>query len=159
MKNLGPFLVFSLFIHGTLGLGLLLEFNPEIKITTFQITWSRGAKARAVQKGPGKQTTATEEAAGPATRFNSDVEVKNISRQIESTLVYPAMARRMGWQGRVKVRVWLTPEGTISRIRILESSGHDVLDQAVVKAVRRFRFPAGVGIEQIDLQPVRFLLE
>lgn len=59
---------------------------------------------------------------------------------------YPRRARRLGWQGRVILRVRVTAHGRVETIRLSRSSGHDVLDRAALKAVRAWRFsPATLG--------------
>lgn len=59
---------------------------------------------------------------------------------------YPAVARRMGQQGRVVVRVEVLPDGRSNRVELRHGSGHDLLDQAALEAVRKWRFvPARQG--------------
>lgn len=59
---------------------------------------------------------------------------------------YPPMARRMGEEGKVMLRVLVTPEGTAGEVRIQTSSGSSVFDDAALDAVRHWRFvPARQG--------------
>ncbi|MFQ5494746.1 MAG: energy transducer TonB, partial [Phycisphaerae bacterium] len=59
---------------------------------------------------------------------------------------YPMRARRNGWEGAVLLSVQLTPTGKVASVTVAESSGHPVLDDAAVAAVRDWRFiPARVG--------------
>jgi protein TonB len=53
---------------------------------------------------------------------------------------YPRMSQRRGEQGRVVVRVLISPEGRVIEASVRQSSGHDRLDQAALKAVRAARF-------------------
>jgi len=53
---------------------------------------------------------------------------------------YPRASQRRGEQGRVLVRVTISPEGRVVDARIQSSSGHDRLDNAALKAVRTARF-------------------
>ena len=69
------------------------------------------------------------------------------------------MARQMGWQGRVKVRIWLSVSGQVKKVQVIDGSGHDILDKSVIKAVKEYDFPAGEYDEIIDLTAVRFILE
>lgn len=57
--------------------------------------------------------------------------------------VYPSVARSHGWQGRVALRVQVTEEGLAASVRIEQSSGHEVLDEAAVEAVKQWRFVPG----------------
>ncbi len=51
-------------------------------------------------------------------------------------LNYPEEARRRQLKGRVRVLVAMEPDGSVSAIEILESSGHKILDDAVTRIVR-----------------------
>lgn len=59
-------------------------------------------------------------------------------RKVETigNLNYPAEARRLNLEGDLKVLVEIDAEGTLLNVRILESSGSDVLDQAALRIVR-----------------------
>jgi len=57
-------------------------------------------------------------------------------------LGYPPVARRMGWQGGLTVSFVVRETGQTERIRILRSSGHEVLDRNVVQTIREVQpFP------------------
>lgn len=75
---------------------------------------------------------------------------------------YPAYARRRGIEGRVVLRVEVTAEGGAGAVAVVESSGHDSLDEAAVTAVRRWRFhPAvrdGVPVPSTLRVPITFRL-
>jgi protein TonB len=76
---------------------------------------------------------------------------------------YPAEAQRRGWQGRVVLRVEVSPAGSPLSVDVRVSSGHELLDQAALRAVRRWRFvPATQGdtpvTGTVDV-PVQFRLE
>jgi protein TonB len=49
---------------------------------------------------------------------------------------YPEEARRRQLKGRVRVMVALEPDGRVSAIEIMESSGHKILDDAVTRIIR-----------------------
>lgn len=42
---------------------------------------------------------------------------------------YPPLARRHGWEGAVRLRYDVTPQGRVINVRLLASSGHPVLDR------------------------------
>jgi periplasmic protein TonB len=50
--------------------------------------------------------------------------------------VYPALARRRGWQGTVLLALTVKPSGVLDRIRVAQSSGYDVLDRSAVDTMR-----------------------
>ncbi|MDY0269231.1 TonB family protein [Trichloromonas sp.] len=75
---------------------------------------------------------------------------------------YPALAKRRRWQGEVLVRVRVDVRGEVCNVRLESSSGHDILDQAALKAVRLWKFhPAHDGERHIPQEvclPIRFEL-
>lgn len=59
---------------------------------------------------------------------------------------YPSIARSRGWQGKVKLRVHVSAEGLSEGIEVVQSSGHDTLDDAAIETVKKFKFiPAKRG--------------
>jgi protein TonB len=76
---------------------------------------------------------------------------------------YPAAARRRNVQGRVLVYAVVAPNGACARAEIRQSSGHPILDEAALEAVRAWRFvpatrdgsPVAAGVEI----PIFFRLE
>lgn len=61
---------------------------------------------------------------------------------ILKNLTYPPMARKNGWQGKVKVSFMIREDGKVETIRIVESSGYVVLDRNVVETIREVQpFP------------------
>ena len=77
--------------------------------------------------------------------------------------VYPRIARKSGWEGTVLVRVTVETNGRASAAEVSRSSGHKVLDDAAVKAVRRWSFrPARDGnipIRSDVVIPLKFSLK
>ena len=59
---------------------------------------------------------------------------------------YPRIARSRGWQGKVLLRVQVTADGHSADVSVLQSSGHELLDDAAIEAVRKWTFiPAKRG--------------
>jgi protein TonB len=77
--------------------------------------------------------------------------------------VYPTLARRLGEQGRVMLRVLVRADGTPAEVEINRSSGSARLDRAALDAVRKWRFiPAQQGDTPVTspvLVPISFTLE
>jgi len=75
---------------------------------------------------------------------------------------YPMVARRNGYQGRVVVRLAVAPDGRATDAQVLESSGHDVLDQSAVDTLKGWKLePALSGGKPVPGSvnvPVRFRL-
>jgi protein TonB len=59
-------------------------------------------------------------------------------RKIEKigNLNYPAEARRDRLYGSLRLLVSILPDGTLKEVKLLESSGHEVLDNAAINIVR-----------------------
>ena len=55
---------------------------------------------------------------------------------ITKQLVYPPMARKMGWSGKTVVTFIIAEDGTVHNIRVTEPSGFTILDKNAVEAVR-----------------------
>lgn len=76
--------------------------------------------------------------------------------------VYPKLSRQRKEQGVVLLRVHVLASGTADQLEVLESSGFDRLDEAALRAVKRWQFvPAKHGNELVSAWvrvPVRFNL-
>ena len=59
----------------------------------------------------------------------------NLRKSIELTWTYPAPALRRGLYGNVYLKFTIDKEGKVSRIMVLDSSGHRILDSAIVDAI------------------------
>ena len=67
---------------------------------------------------------------------------KTMSALLEALLPhfdYPPLARRRGWQGRVNVGLHVAADGDLTRIRLIKSSGHALLDRAAVRSITELR--------------------
>lgn len=59
---------------------------------------------------------------------------------------YPRIARSRGWQGKVLLRVQVSAAGTSEDVIVHRSSGHEILDESAVEAVKKWKFvPAKRG--------------
>jgi protein TonB len=59
---------------------------------------------------------------------------------------YPPVAQRMGEEGEVRVRLYVTPEGQVARVEVVSSSGRDFFDRAAKRAAASWAFaPAAEG--------------
>lgn len=75
---------------------------------------------------------------------------------------YPKSARKRGQQGVTLVEVWLDSLGKQVKLEVIESSGHNSLDQAAVAAVQNWQFapqsPGSTAKASRVQIPVRFAL-
>lgn len=76
---------------------------------------------------------------------------------------YPARSRRLGEEGKVLLRVRVSPDGTAAAVDLEKSSNFERLDEAARQAVARWRFvPAKRGdqaIEAVIIVPLVFRME
>lgn len=76
---------------------------------------------------------------------------------------YPPISRRSGEEGKVLLKVRVSPQGTALDVAVSKSSGFARLDNAALDAVNRWRFvPAKRGDEAIEssvIVPITFALE
>ena len=75
---------------------------------------------------------------------------------------YPLAARQLGQEGLVIVRADVNAQGRPTQVSLLQSSGHALLDNSALEAIRRWRFhPAragGMATSSVVEIPVRFKL-
>jgi len=65
--------------------------------------------------------------------------------------VYPPLAKKIGMEGKVMLKVLVSREGNVLDIEIAESSGYQILDKAAAEAVKKWRFvPARQGDSPLD---------
>jgi len=79
------------------------------------------------------------------------------------TPVYPPISRRMGEQGLVLLRVFVSAHGDPNAIELKTGSGYARLDRAAQEAVKQWKFvPAKRGEQPVDawvVVPIRFSLK
>ncbi|HSH92452.1 MAG TPA: energy transducer TonB [Ramlibacter sp.] len=56
---------------------------------------------------------------------------------------YPSFSKRMGEQGKVVLRVYVTADGKPEKVELKSSSGFERLDKAAIAAVSQWRFVPG----------------
>ena len=67
---------------------------------------------------------------------------------------YPIGALRRGWEGTGLFRCNVRPDGAVSSVIVLQSTGHAILDQAGIAAFQRWRFKPGL-VKAVKI-PLRF---
>ena len=58
-----------------------------------------------------------------------------LRKAFAQTWVYPSAAVRRGLQGKVQVEFTIARDGSLDRVKVLQTSGHSILDGAVVEAI------------------------
>ncbi|MBF0193995.1 MAG: TonB family protein [Magnetococcales bacterium] len=74
---------------------------------------------------------------GAAREKNKGAVKLSISKLISRHFVYPPLAKRRNWEGRVVVWIQVEPSGIFSHVEVLESSGFLALDSAATKTVTK----------------------
>ena len=76
--------------------------------------------------------------------------------------VYPRLSRRLGEEGIVILKVFVTAEGRAGQVQLHNSSGHPLLDESALLTVRTWRFqPAAINGQPIAewyQLPIPFML-
>lgn len=72
------------------------------------------------------------------TGLSGDLGQRRILDRVEPS--YPESALRNGSEGDVRLRLWVAPEGRVSRVEVVRLSGTPEMDKRAVEAVKRWRF-------------------
>jgi len=116
----------------------------------------RPTAVKQVETQPTEPQTAAPSAAAPQTEHHQAMASPHYDTYIAANAdaaylnnpkpEYPLVATQRHWQGTVYLRVYVTAEGNAGDVKIQHSSGHEVLDESALEAVRKWRFtPAKRG--------------
>jgi TonB family protein len=92
------------------------------------------------QQQPIKTDTSSARSANPAMLTASDrarVVNRRLHREYAEYFNYPRLAQRNGWQGIVKLGLRISPDGQLSRVRVVSTSGFPILDQNALQTMER----------------------
>lgn len=138
--------------------------KPEPKVKPLAVeTKSEILSANKAKPVPATPASATMTQAFTAAPVEPLIEPRvDATRQNNPAPIYPRTSLRRREEGRVILEVLILQDGTVGDIRIKHSSGYTRLDQAALKAVRRWRYsPARQGKRILDYwyqQPIVFAL-
>ena len=68
-----------------------------------------------------------------------------INNKLRQHFVYPKLAQKRNWQGKVLVSLQITENGDIKNIQLSQSSGYSVLDNAAMNSLRKIKNIAGMS--------------
>ena len=139
------------------------EGLPEMFVPGFStVAALKGAASRHVVRAslpataPGRARRTLQAARGPAQAATSVGVLRSVHP------IYPRIAKRSGWEGTVLVRVTVEATGRVSKAVVSRSSGHKVLDDVAIKAIRRWAFRAArdgnIPIRSVVVIPLKFSL-
>lgn len=129
---------------------------PAVSLPVAPIVPEPAAPAKEILPAEPEQVAATNEAA------RSAIIMARPRYRDNQPPEYPARARRRNQQGVVVLEVAVTRDGRVAKLKIRESSGHEILDRAAVRAVKDWLFEpgqrGGLRVAMPVLVPVRFSL-
>ncbi|MDP3143635.1 MAG: TonB family protein [Candidatus Omnitrophota bacterium] len=80
---------------------------------------------------------------------------RKIQEKISQATKYPEEARQLGWEGTVRLHLRLLSDGTISDIKVKQSSGYEIFDDSAIAAAKKQSpypiFPAELRAREISL--------
>ena len=53
---------------------------------------------------------------------------------------YPKLAIKRGYEGIMKLKIWIRKNGTVSKVEVLESTGYNILDLSGIEAANKSTF-------------------
>jgi pilus assembly protein CpaC len=87
-----------------------------------------------------------------------------VQKKIIDNLVYPVQAKGAGFQGTVKLNLFLSYRGELKKATIKESSGYNILDKSAIstaKAISMYPpFPPDINSEELSIDvPIAYKLD
>ncbi len=90
-----------------------------------------------VESSPSAPVIARSVTPRPATRADYGWLADSLFRRVVELRHYPRTARLNGFEGKVVLRVSIRQDGNLEDVSVVQSSGHESLDNAAMEAVRR----------------------
>jgi protein TonB len=132
------------------------------KIVSIPVTAQEEQPVSVEVKNTALPGSAAAEKPEPAERSSRVVQQAAPLYQINPPPEYPKLARRRGLEGVVVLAARIDVSGHVQELEIMTSSGHKILDQAALKAVRYWLFrPGTIDGQPYEMRvnvPVRFCL-
>jgi protein TonB len=122
--------------------------------------WEAGLKDAQASAGAGSGYAIGRGSVDP---FSASIREATPAYRANPSPEYPAIARRRGYEGTVLVEVLVSRDGRVEDLRLSQSSGYSVLDQAAMASMKGWLFePATINDEKVEMWvkvPVRFHLK
>jgi TonB family protein len=99
----------------------------------------------------------------PVSKGNMGDRMSPFPVLMPKTVTYPRKAIRNGWEGQTVVAAEVLSDGSVGRMALAKSSGHEVLDRAAQEAIKTWKFATEFANDAaipryVDI-PVLFKLE
>ena len=78
----------------------------------------------------------------------------HIKKQIEMAWNYPSEAQENSWGGRLNVVFVIEENGSVSSVKLLKSSGYEILDDAAIRAIK-FASPFNPIPKSLDVERLK----
>lgn len=109
--------------------------NPAADISALPAYTEISETART--EPPDRQTAGSTNDVERARQSSAQAQIETlILTDLTRRFVYPALARRRGWQGTVVLALTVKPSGILDRVRVARSSGYDLLDRSALDTIR-----------------------
>jgi len=136
---------------------------PETRIVTDIITSDQTTAAKAAPAQPAiallKEAPSADieiigsDAEGGVSTSLADY-INTIYKKIIDAVYYPQDAKNAGWQGTTKLSLNINYDGTLKEVKLLQSSGYRILDEAALETVYR-QAPYPTLPEQVQQDELR----
>lgn len=111
--------------------------RPVVKKTTKTVA-KKQVQPEQEKKVIAKEKTKDDEAEKKRQRNKAIANVKSdLIKKFDTNFIYPKLAKRRNWQGKVILSLHISPVGKIENIHLITSSGYDVLDNAAMTSLRK----------------------
>ena len=133
---------------------LLSSGNPVVRTRT-TMSYARQTK---------KTRPATTDKSVSAGGFSPELLAfsKLLREKIARTLVFPRLAKRLGYSGTTHVALALSRTGIVRDLKVSQPSGYDILDKAAIatlkKVLQTTKPPESIAVEQLII-PIAFNLK
>jgi TonB family protein len=63
---------------------------------------------------------------------------------------YPEIAKKMALHGTVKLKIWITPDGTVRKLEYI--GGHPLLAESALKAVKTWKYVSAAQESEMTVE-------
>ncbi|MGH7362945.1 MAG: energy transducer TonB [Candidatus Methylomirabilales bacterium] len=104
-----------------------------------------------VGEGSGREATVTLESR--AHEYAAYLE--GVKRRVEREWRYPLLAQERGFTGKLVIEFAIRQDGRLARLRLADSSGVSILDDAALEAIRKAApyspLPEAMGLDRLNI--------
>ena len=84
----------------------------------------------------------------PSDKMASQSKARVLSvlhNELRQYFVYPRLAQKRNWQGKVLVSIQIRANGDIKNVQVSQSSGYSILDNAAIVSIRKIKNLSGIS--------------